>query len=125
MSENERRRKRFDREHRRPHHHSPAYEVITTEGKALAIIRPLDPALALKLVDEIPKGIPHEEAERRFHAILETQPYRFMGLAARATGGGAPAILDPKTLKRIGTIEPGDSFVDYETAKENAERIPD
>jgi hypothetical protein len=98
---------------------------LTKYGKTLAVIRPLDPALALRLVSEIPEGTPHEEAEKRFDAILEAQPYRFIGLAAKPNGGGPPFILHPRTLDRIDCVNPGDSFVDYDAMQQNAERIPE
>lgn len=117
-------RKRF----RQSHRHSdktPAYEPMTKDGKRMAILRPLDPTLALTMVNAIPDGTPHEEAERLFNEILEAQPYRFVGIAAKATGDGPPAILHPVTLKPIGRVQAGDSFVDHDEMQRYGQRIPD
>jgi hypothetical protein len=110
-------RKRFEREHRS---RTGRDEVLMRNGKEMAIIRPLDPALALRLVGEIPNGTPHEESKRAFDAILDAQPYRFIGMA---TKGGY--IIHPQTGARIGKLQPGDSFVDYDQMQKYAERIPD
>jgi hypothetical protein len=125
MNESRRRQKRFRREHR--HHAAPADVLMTRNGKRMAIIRPLDPDLALRLVNEIPNGTPHEEAEKRFNAVLDAQPYKFIGMATKPQPGdlGPPYILHPQTGKRIDRVQPGDSFVDYDAMQQHAERIPD
>ena len=116
--------KRFRREHR---HRTPppADTLMLHDGKRMAIIRPLDPALALRLVSEIADGTPHEESIRRFDDILTAQPYRFIGLAAHPQGNSPPWILHPETRKRIGKVEPGDSFVDYDTMAQGFVKIDD
>lgn len=119
MNDARRARKRFERKHR----HSTLDQVMVKGGKQMAIIRPLDPALALRLVSEIPEGTPHEESKERFDRILDAQPYRFMGLASKPVEGMV-WILHPQTLKRTGKVEPGDSFVDHDVMQREAVRIP-
>jgi hypothetical protein len=108
---------------RRHHHRTELDQVLTKNGSPVAIMRPLNPELALRLVAEIPNGTQHEEAQRRFEEIFHVQPYCFMGLAARPNGDGKIYLLDPRTGKRIGTVQPGDSFVDYEAMQRYGERI--
>jgi hypothetical protein len=129
MNESRRAQKRFQRRHR---HHQTAADVasevvMTRDGKLMAVIRPLDPALALRLVSEIPNGTSHEEAEQRFIEILGAQPYRFIGMASRRGPGdtGPLYILEPKTGERIDRVQPGDSFVDYDAMPLHFEKISD
>ncbi len=125
MSEARRLLKRLRQRHRP--RQQPKDEVMMKGGSKMAILRPLDPALALRMVDEIPNGLAHEEADKRFNAILDAQPYRFIGMAKKPAPGdqGAGIILEPATLKRIGTMQPGDSFVDYDVMQRHGVRVPD
>jgi hypothetical protein len=115
MNNAQRARKRFNREHRKHLHHN--YEVLVRGGKRMAILRPFDPVLKMKMVDAIPQGVPGPETDRAWEECLNAQPHRFMGMACK----GQPFILDPVSLKVTGKFEPGDSFIDYDELQKHPE----
>lgn len=87
------------------------HPFLIKDGDKLAVMRPKDPQLALKLAYaalEIEDKVAQSEA---FQNVLNAQPYSFVGLMSTA---GKP---DKKLLDEdgwaIGTVRPGDSFVPY------------
>jgi hypothetical protein len=87
------------------------YPFSIQNGDKVAVLRPKDPQLALKLAYaavEIEDDIAREKA---FQEVLNAQPYSFVGLMSTA---GKP---DKKLLDEdgwaIGSMRPGDSFAPY------------
>ncbi len=112
MTDAQRARKRFNREHKKHSHHS--HQVMMKNGKRMAILRPFDVELKMKMVDAIPHGVPGPETDRAWEECLNAQPHRFIGLACKPVGSEPPVIIDPVTKKAVGTLQRGDSFVDYD-----------
>lgn len=89
------------------------YVKVVRDGSTMAVVRPQDPALALKLTRE-------HKTEEDFREILRAQQYFFIGILANEVGGSRhkinlkPVILCPIRNKPIGEPMPGDSFVSYE-----------
>ena len=89
-------------------------KFVQRNGGLVAVIRPADPALALRLTAEWKVRVESgayptaEEQEEAFREILEHQPYQFIGLQ-----GKSDRVLD-KAGNRLGKIKPGDSFVSFE-----------
>ncbi len=84
--------------------------------KLMAVMRPRDPALALKLTREWQARVKKErlsehEAQEAFNRILQAQDYMFVGINSP---DGEPVLVSPDTGKVIGKLEPGDSFIPYE-----------
>jgi hypothetical protein len=81
------------------------------DGDKIAILRPDDPALAIKMAYATQEIEDDAERERAFKNILRAQPYAFVGLVSTV---GKP---DRKLLNEhgwaIGTCKPGDSMVPY------------
>lgn len=90
----------------------PTYIKVKREGAQIAVVRPQDPALALRLAREA-------KNDDDFQKVLQAQRYFFVGLLAnRVVGSRAkivttPVILCPITSKPVGDVLPGDSFVSY------------
>lgn len=82
-------------------------KFLVKDGTWLAVFRPKDPELALKLAEDL-IGTPYEEAKVPFDQILEKQPYQFVGYASRRKN----VILDADG-KVIGPLKTGDSFVSH------------
>lgn len=74
----------------------------------MAILRPQDPKLAIRLARKA-------KTSEDFQAILESQEYTYQGAAARLADDPnvkhGIAIVDPSTMQKIGDSQPGDSFV--------------
>lgn len=91
------------------------YQFAMRDGDRIAVLRPDDPQLALRLaqeaLDEQEDKSP-EERERQFQAILEAQPYRFVGCMA-TTGKPHPKLLDANGWP-VGHVRPGDSFTPWQ-----------
>jgi hypothetical protein len=92
-------------------------EILLKDGKKVAIIRPENPALALEMVKAIREGTPHKKAQRAFNRMLDAQPYKFMGYAAK----GEPHFLN-EFGQVMGNVEPGDSFVDFDAITRKEQR---
>lgn len=75
-------------------------------GRRLAVLRPLDPALALRLVAEA-RALPEAAQSDAFRAVITKQAYRFVGFLSSSS---KPDVLD-KYKRVVGTPEMGDSFV--------------
>jgi hypothetical protein len=92
-------------------------DFIQMNPEAIAVLRPKDPALAVKAARKIAKkerlGTIHRaEANRRFQAMLKLQEYRFVGILEKKKSK-KPRILDPRSGEPIDHLKMGDSFVPY------------
>lgn len=93
--------------------------------EVLAVLRPKDPKLAVKVARKIAKKqqrrtITAGEANRQFQAMLGQQEYRFVGILDKKKPprkGVAPNVLDPRTGLPIDRLQLGDSFVPYHVLK--------
>lgn len=94
---------------KRAHAASGAKYVLIDRGDGpLAIVRPKDPRLAIRLALQA-------TTDEDFQAILESQEYTYQGAAARLASDPkfkhGVAIVDPSTMEKIGEARPGDSYV--------------
>jgi len=78
---------------------------IWKDGIRLAVVRPDDPEKAIQLAREQIGA----EDPTAFELILWSQPYRYIGIL-----GTKEQILD-NGRKIIGNVQPGDSFMCYES----------
>lgn len=90
--------------------------MLPDNGTAMAVLRPADPELALKLTVEWSDRVVREKlspaaSQEAFDAILRAQEYTYVG-AVRAGGSD---LVDPETGEPCGVILPGDSLVPYES----------
>lgn len=91
-------------------------KVLKKDGVEMAVMRPKDPELAIKMAKEA-VGLPFKEGQKAMNAILEAQPYTFVGLAAD-TGKMPTPLLDPDDHEKIvGHVQPGDSMVSWPQIK--------
>lgn len=95
------------------------------DGKIMAVLRPQDPALAMKMADDCVeadrKGTrTPEESESAFAAILHAQPYTYVGIAEHPQhkSTSLPRLLDRDSREPIGHMQPGDSFASLEQVEE-------
>jgi len=79
-------------------------KIVYKNGKPLCVLRPADPSLALQLAKDL-EGKSGPEVAAAWSDILEAQPYMFMGYL-----GEGRRILDPSTLKDLGSVQSGDSL---------------
>ena len=75
-------------------------------GKKVAVIRPSDPAKALRIAEEC---LASKDSERFDNLPAEVGEYTFVGYLAE----NGLKVLDDRG-KAVGTLKPGDSFVDPE-----------
>jgi len=80
------------------------HAIVKADGLSLVVARPASPEKALKRIDEI-HALPKEEQNAAFEAMLDEQPYTFVGYYT-----GTEHVVD-KDGFRIGSIRPGDSFI--------------
>jgi len=77
----------------------------------MAVVRPRDPQLALRLAHELlreaSKGLSVEEQQRRFNANLRAQEHVFVGLLAGVR------VTDHEG-NDLGETQPGDVYIDYD-----------
>ncbi len=83
-------------------------KVLKRDSTVLAVLRPKDPALALKLAKA---ALGRKDGEAAMQEILAAQEYTFVGLPSE----DGKTLLDPSTYEPIGDIEMGDSFVSWES----------
>lgn len=110
---------------KRAHAASGAKYVLIDRGDGpLAIVRPKDPRLAIRLALQA-------KTDEDFQAILESQEYTYQGAAARLASDPkfkhGVAIVDPSTMEKIGDARPGDSYVGLQEVLANhaASQEPD
>jgi len=89
------------------------YPFAIKHGDKLAVLRPDDPQLALKLAYAASEIEDEEAGQKAFREILTSQPYTFVGLLAQAGRGGSTVRLLDEAGWSIGSLRPGDSFVPY------------
>ncbi len=87
------------------------YRFQMRAGDKIAILRPDDPGLAIRLAREAMAIESAEESEKALDAILHAQMYSFAGLVA--TVGKPERKLLNESGWAIGTCKPGDSMVPY------------
>jgi hypothetical protein len=84
---------------------------LIKDGDKLAVMRPKDPQLALRLAQAAMEIENDDAREKAFQDVLNAQPYTFVGLIST---DGKP---DKKLLDEdgwpIGRVKAGDSFVPY------------
>lgn len=88
------------------------YPFAIQNGDKVAVLRPKDPQLALKLAYEALEIADDAEREKAFQQVLHAQPYTFVGLMSTA-GKPEKKLLDEDGWS-IGSLRPGDSFAPYE-----------
>jgi hypothetical protein len=97
------------------------HQFLIKDGDKLAVLRPKDPQLALKLAYAAMEIADDAEREKAFHEVLNAQPYSFVGLMSTA---GKP---DKKLLDEdgwaIGSLRPGDSFAPYKQILAHSEAV--
>lgn len=82
-------------------------EPLKKDGIILAVLRPKDPILAVKLGKSI---LGRKDGEVAMQEVLAAQEYRFVGLASH----DGKFLLDPETFVSVGPIVSGDSFVSWD-----------
>ncbi len=90
-------------------------------GHVMAVLRPADPELAKRLAEEcVASGRTGEESERAFNAILQSQPYTYVGIAEHTQHKqkGFHRLLDRETREVIGEIRAWDSFIALDQLEE-------
>jgi hypothetical protein len=87
------------------------HPFLIKDGDKLAVLRPKDPQLALKLAYAAAEIEDDGEREKAFQAVLTAQPYSFVGLMSMA-GKPEKKLLDEDGWS-IGSLRPGDSFAPY------------
>lgn len=80
-------------------------------GDKVAVLRPEDPRLALKLTDAALEIEDDDEREKAFRAVLGAQPYSFVGLLS--TVGKPEKKLLSEDGWAIGSVRLGDAGVSY------------
>jgi len=106
-------------ERKKPVRKPPRVVQLRRQGVDLCVMRPRDPALAIRL-SLAAKG------QLDFNSVLRAQEYFFVGLAGHEPGAkGKPYVLHPVTLEVIEEVRPGDSFVDYHVMLENNPNLLD
>lgn len=93
---------------------SRSTKIVVKDGKPLAVLRPADPALALRLAESL-IGKKGPEVDEAWGRILSAQPYKFVGWAAKPSAvrtalGKRPQIVD-ENGNVIDELRVGDSFV--------------
>jgi hypothetical protein len=88
------------------------HPFLIKDGDKLAVLRPKDPQLAMKLAYAAAEIEDDQEREKAFQAVLTAQPYSFVGLMA-VTKPGKPGKLLDEGGWAIGSVRPGDSFAPY------------
>jgi len=89
------------------------YPFAIQNGDKVAVLRPQDPQLALRLAYAALEIEDDAEREKAFQAVLSAQPYSFVGLMSTA-GKPEKRLLDEDGWS-IGSLRPGDSFTPYAT----------
>jgi hypothetical protein len=94
-------------------------KVVIKDGHRLAVLRPVDPKVAERVLAEAEAQIGKGD-QAAFDAILNDGENRiFVGVL----GHGARA-LDPETLADLGPLQPGDSFIKYDDLAKMERRTP-
>jgi hypothetical protein len=97
------------------------HPFVIKDGDKLAVLRPKDPQLALKLAYAAMEIEDTDAQNKAFQEVLNAQPYSFVGLMSTV---GKP---DRKLLDEdgwaIGKVRPGDSFVPYAQVLAHTEAV--
>lgn len=88
------------------------HPFLIKDGGKLAVLRPNDPQMALRILRDVQLIEDPEAQAVAFQEMLASQPYTFVGLASSVTKGGAARLLDEDGWA-VGTVRPGDSFAPY------------
>ena len=81
-------------------------KILKKNGERMVVIRPHDPALAIRLAEEALR----ENDNEKFQAITQAQDYKFAGYLSESSPGTPPVIVDDHG-RVVEAVQKGDSFV--------------
>lgn len=87
-------------------------KFLIKDGHPCAVLRPRDPELALKLVEDAQSKDDATEQQKAFNEVLNAQPYQFRGYLSGGKEGRLHFYVIDAGGKYVEELQRGDSFVE-------------